>query len=85
MGSMVLARTLAPALGVDRRPGAGLDYHLDGIATRPREWQRFRAALAALPLGPARQAAVEAAAVATMSGLLGLYADLPAGEPAACV
>jgi heme oxygenase len=85
MGSMVLVRSLAPALGVDRRPGAGLDYHLDGIATRPQDWQVFRAALAGLPLTPAQRADVLAAAVATMGGLLELYAALPVAAPEAAV
>ncbi|WP_439627320.1 biliverdin-producing heme oxygenase [Gemmata sp.] len=82
MGSMVLVRSLAPALRVDRRPGAGLDYHLDGIPTRPQEWQRFRAALAAAPLTDEQQADALAAAVATMRTLVALYAGLPAGAAA---
>jgi heme oxygenase len=82
MGSMVLVGSLAPALGVDRRPGMGLDYHLDGIATRPQEWQRFRAALAAAPLTDEQQADALAAAVSTMRALVALYAGLPAGAAA---
>jgi heme oxygenase len=81
MGSMVLARTLGPALGVGRGPGSGLDYHTDGIATRPQDWQRFRGALAALPLTEAQQADALAAAEATMNGLVELYAALPVAEP----
>lgn len=80
MGSMVLARTLGPALGAGRGPGTGLDYHLDGIATRPQDWQRFRGTLAALPLSAAEQDAASAAADETMQGLVAIYAALPAPE-----
>jgi heme oxygenase len=81
MGSMALVRPLSKALGVEVRPGTGLDYHLAGIATRPQDWQRFRATLAGSPLTESQQADVCAGAVGTMDGLFALYAALPVGTP----
>lgn len=75
MGSMALARPLAKALGVPPHPGAGLDYHLDGVATRPMKWQQFRATLSALPLPEPQRDDVTAAAVEVMRGLCELYAN----------
>jgi heme oxygenase len=77
MGSMVLARTLPKGLRVPPLPGHGLDYHLDGMATRPADWQRFRGTLAGLPLTPAEQDEVTAAAVETMDALVELYDGMP--------
>lgn len=81
MGSMALVRPLSKALGIEVRPGTGLDYHLAGIATRPQDWQRFRGTLAGLPLTDSEQADVCAGATATMDGLFALYAALPAATP----
>lgn len=75
MGSMALVRPLARAFGLSPQPGVGLDYHLDGIGTRPQRWQQFRAALSALPLTVEQQADVAAAAVETMSALCEFYAS----------
>lgn len=80
MGSMVLVRSLAPALAAECRPGNGLDYHLAGIATRPQDWQRFRSTISGLKMTDAQQADVLGAAITTMQMLVSLYADLP-GEP----
>jgi heme oxygenase len=73
MGSMALLRPLAGAFGISPRPGVGLDYHLDGIATRPQKWQQFRAVLSTLPLTESQRADVTAAAVETMRALCELY------------
>jgi heme oxygenase len=73
MGSMVLARTVARALGVPPGPGRGLDYHLTGIADRPQAWRQFRGEINALELTAAERAAVLRGATATMAGLVGLY------------
>ncbi|MBL8800191.1 MAG: biliverdin-producing heme oxygenase [Planctomycetia bacterium] len=83
MGSMVLVKPLSAALGVPPRPGQGLDYHLQGMADRPRAWQQFKAVLAALPLTDDQAEQVLAAAVRTMSGLHALYAALTA--PDVCI
>lgn len=77
MGSMALVRPLSKALGVEVRPGTGLDYHLTGIATRPQTWQQFRGTLAALPLTDAQQAAVCDGGTATMDALHAMYAAFP--------
>jgi heme oxygenase len=78
MGSMALVRPVARALGVDVRPGVGVDYHLDGMATRPMVWAQFKARLAAYPFTPAQQDDIAAAAVETMHVLQGLYAAVTA-------
>lgn len=77
MGSMLLARSLTRALGVEPRPGHGLDYHLDGIATRPADWKAFKATLAGLPLTEAERDEVVHAATVTMDALVALYAAVP--------
>lgn len=79
MGSMFLAKSLSKALGVPTDPGSGLDYHADGLPTRPRDWKQFRAALSELPLTASRQADVLHAASATMDGLVEMYGGLPVG------
>jgi heme oxygenase len=73
MGSMVLLRHLSRAFSIPPTPGAGLDYHADGIATRPQKWQQFRAALAGVPLTADQQADTCEAATAVMEGLCELY------------
>lgn len=77
MGSMVLARSLTRALGVAAQQGAGLDYHVEGIATRPADWKRFRAAVAGLPLSEAQHDDIVSAATATMDTLVEVYAAVP--------
>jgi heme oxygenase len=74
MGSMALVRPVAKALGVEVRPGTGVDYHLDGMATRPQAWGRFKAELAATVLTLEQDDEIADAAVVTMSGLYSLYA-----------
>jgi heme oxygenase len=87
MGSMMLHKPLARALGVESAPGRGLDYHLDGLAGRPAAWKRFRADLESLTLSPEDGDRLVAAAVETMDRTFDLYASLPVGraepEPAA--
>ena len=83
---MVLARSVGKALGLDpRQPGTGLDYHADGLATRPPDWKRFRQALADWPLTEAEAEDVCRAAVVTMDGMVEMYAALPVGSPAAAL
>ena len=79
MGSMFLARSLANAFGVTTDPGAGLDYHADGLATRPKDWQHFRATLSGLDLSEAKRIEVIRAAGTTMDALVELYDGLPVG------
>jgi heme oxygenase len=82
MGSMVLARSLTKALLVEPRPGTGLDYHIDGIATRPTDWKAFRGALADMPFSEAEQAEIVSAATTTMDALVTLYAAVPVNHEA---
>ena len=81
MGSMVLARSVGKALGLDpRQPGTGLDYHADGLMTRVADWKQFRQSLAELPLTDAEAEDICHAAAETMDGMVALYAALPVGE-----
>jgi heme oxygenase len=79
MGSMMMVRPLSASLNVSPEAGQGLDYHLDGAATRPQTWQRFKARLNALALTPEQCAAVVEGATATMNGLYDLYEAAGAG------
>jgi heme oxygenase len=81
-GSAAVARVLTRSLGVPPLPGHGLDYHLEGVATRAADWRAFKARLAALPLSDAEQADVLDAATATTAALASLKAATPA-TPAA--
>jgi heme oxygenase len=80
MGSMVLVGPLSRALQVPMAPHQGLDYHLEGMERRPACWQRFKAALLALPLTPALQEKIIKAATLTMDALYRLYAAFAPGE-----
>jgi heme oxygenase len=75
-GSRFLVRALARGLGVPAAAGFGLDYHLEGQADRLGAWPAWLRALDALPLAPARQADVAAAAAAVFEGLHAIYAAL---------
>lgn len=82
MGSMHLSRTLAKALDVPPQMGVGLDYHVDGLQTRPQTWQQLRERLNALPLPATAQSAMAQAAQATMNSLLAIYEALNQPEAA---
>ena len=74
---MFLVRALAKAFELPMEPGHGLDYHLDGIATRRQDWARFRGRLDSLPLSESQQQDVLFAAVETMKSLHSLYEAIP--------
>lgn len=76
MGSMVLFPALARALEVPAAPGYGLDYHCEGIESRPASWRRFKGALGACAFTPEQQDRVARGAAATMAGLYDLYSAL---------
>ena len=77
MGSMVLARSLTRALHVQPQPNRGLDYHIDGIATRPTDWKAFRNRLAEADFSAESQEQIVAAAVEVMDALTTLYSAVP--------
>ena len=74
MGSLMLARPLAQALGVLPLPGHGLDYHLDGAAGRGPRWNRFKTAVDSLTLSIPQQQAVTWGAVVTFQMMYDIYA-----------
>lgn len=82
MGSMFLCKPLAQALRVPVQTGYGLDYHLEGLPTRPQAWGQFKARLAQLPLAAEQWDDVVAGAEATMNGLYELYSAI--SEISAC-
>lgn len=73
MGSMFLAKSIGRALGVAPTPGNGLDYHAEGMTTRPRDWAAFRESLRSAPLDEAQARDVVDAASATFDALYDLY------------
>jgi heme oxygenase len=73
MGGMVLVKPLSAALRIPLRPGQGLDYHLEGIESRPRDWASFKGRLAALELTPEQTQATIHGAQLMMQGLYGIY------------
>ncbi|MGL6076457.1 MAG: biliverdin-producing heme oxygenase [Fimbriiglobus sp.] len=81
MGSMVLARSLSKGLQLEPRPGTGLDYHIEGIATRPTDWKKFRESLANWPWTETETAEIVHAATLTMDALVELYAAVPTTPP----
>ncbi|MBX7103185.1 MAG: biliverdin-producing heme oxygenase [Gemmataceae bacterium] len=83
MGSMFLVKPVARALGVPVQPGYGVDYHLDGLATRPQTWARFKVGLAQLPFTAEQWDEVVSAAEETMNALFDLYAAM--ADHSACV
>jgi heme oxygenase len=82
MGSMVLARSLSKGLQLEPRPGTGLDYHIEGIATRPTDWKKFRESLANWPWSETESVEIVNAATMTMDALVELYAAVPTTSPA---
>jgi heme oxygenase len=81
MGSIVLAPALAKGLNLKTTPGQGLDYHLDGIQTRPQSWQTFRTAISRLSLTSAQEQAILQTAVTTMADLHDLYLAITSPAP----
>lgn len=77
MGSLFMAKSLARAFDLTPAPGAGLDYHLAGAATRPQTWMGFRQSINALQLNEADAADVLAGAVETMTALNEVYQHAP--------
>jgi heme oxygenase (biliverdin-producing, ferredoxin) len=80
MGSMVMVKPIAAAMGVPVAPGMGVDYHFEGMTTRPRAWGVFKTAFNALPLDETQADDVLAAANATMQTLFDLYAAIIPAE-----
>ncbi|MFQ3592039.1 MAG: biliverdin-producing heme oxygenase [Gemmataceae bacterium] len=73
MGSMVLVKPLSFALKVELRPGCGLDYHLEGMESRPRDWAAFKGRLSALELDDDQIQHTLQGAQLMMQGLYAIY------------
>lgn len=82
MGSMVLRRTLARALGSDGSAGTGLDYHVADLEQTPFRLRVLKTALAETLHDATRRARVLAGARELMDALLAIYRELPSGAPA---
>jgi heme oxygenase len=82
MGSMALVRPISKALNVEVRPGNGVDYHLDGMASRPQVWGKFKADLSSLNLSEEQVSDICSAAVETMQSLFDIYSGNAGTETA---
>lgn len=83
MGSMFLGPAVARAFGTPATLGHGIDYHLEGVAERPRLWKELKLRLAGAVVAAGAEASGLAGAAATMEGLLRTYAALePEATPA---
>lgn len=80
MGSMFLGPAIARAFHRPAQPHQGVDYHLDGINERPRQWKAFKQTLDEVHLDTHACEEVLVGAVATMNGLLEIYAALGSDE-----
>lgn len=76
MGSMFLGPAIARAFGVPAAPGRGIDYHLEGVAERPRLWKELKLRLAGAVVASGAEDSGLAGTTATMEGLLRVYAAL---------
>lgn len=74
-GSIAFVRALADVLDVTLQSDVGIDYHLDGLASRTYEWSRFKAQLAALDLTDSQQLGICDAAAETMATLADVFAS----------
>ena len=77
MGSMFIAKSLAKGFGLQLRANSGLDYHLDGIETRPQQWMQFRSRLNALSPSAEQQHDLLAGAIGTMKFMAEFYRSAP--------
>lgn len=73
MGSRVLVRPIATALGLDLRLGKGLDYHLDAGDDPAGNWRGVLAALERLATSPTARHALIRAAVLTFETMYTLH------------
>ena len=76
MGSLLLIKPIARIIGVTPAAGRGLDYHLQGVATRVSDWTQFKNRLAAYLGNEMDRTLVHDGAVETFAHLNGLYRHL---------
>lgn len=76
-GGKVLARPISEALGVEPKPGQGLDYYLKGRDQLSKQWRQFQTRVNDLVMTPSAEEALFDGAEDLMAGLLTLYRSLP--------
>ena len=81
MGSLVIARPLAKALGL--QPGSlnGIEYHLEGAANTPARVRSLKESLNTKIVSESQKQQLRDGAVRLMSALLDVYAAIPVSQP----
>lgn len=77
MGSLMLAKPIAAALGRDPQLGNGIDYHVEGSRETPMRFRGWKATVAEAGFDSVLEDQIESAAKSFMKRLLHLYANLP--------
>jgi heme oxygenase len=77
MGSLMLAKPIAAALGVSAIDGHGIDYHVEGARETPMRLKAWKEAVSNAGFAPDVEAAIQACACEFMSLLCRLYEALP--------
>lgn len=80
MGSLVIVKPLAAALGVAPNDSQGLDYHTEGARQTPARLARWKGDLEQRSWSEAQILSIEKTAVTFMESLNHLYAILPANS-----
>ncbi|HMP15591.1 MAG TPA: biliverdin-producing heme oxygenase [Gemmatales bacterium] len=75
MGSMFLAKPMARAMGVEVALNRGLNYHLEGMSSRPATWARWKQQLDHQPFSDSEQEWIIQGACTTMQGLFEIYSQ----------
>ncbi len=76
MGSMVLAKSLGKAFALKMDLHHGLDYHIEGIATRPQVWVKWKLQLDQQAFSSSEMEKIIEASIAGMNGLYHIYQAL---------
>ncbi len=80
MGSLVIARPLAKALGIQPGTINGIEYHLEGAATTPARVRSLKENLNAKLDSESHQQQLREGAVKVMSLLLDVYQGIPVSQ-----
>lgn len=80
MGSLMLARPIAAALGVTPADGNGIDYHTEGARETPGRLKLWKEQVSAAGFTPEEESDIATGAGDFMKMLTRLYEVLPAGK-----
>lgn len=82
MGSLMLAKPIAAALGIPPIEGQGIDYHVEGARETPTRLKAWKESISAAGFSPDVEAAIQACACEFMSMLCRMYEALPTKKSA---